>query len=112
MNSLNPSTSRGLDQWFGRWWLYNIGGGRHGVGGGTGGRVSVVWEGGGKLIQAGVEREREREKQKNLKYIEEELKGKFFGGATIDFADIAHGWTANLLGAFKEVTGIKFINAE
>ncbi|KAF7137433.1 hypothetical protein RHSIM_Rhsim07G0046800 [Rhododendron simsii] len=48
----------------------------------------------------------------NLKYIEEELEGKkFFGGATIGFTDIALGWTANLLGVFEEVTGIKFIDA-
>ncbi|KAI8545632.1 hypothetical protein RHMOL_Rhmol07G0054900 [Rhododendron molle] len=49
----------------------------------------------------------------NLKYIEEELKGKkFFGGATIGFTDIALCWTANLLGIIEEVTGIKFVDAE
>ncbi|KAL6981242.1 glutathione transferase [Sarracenia purpurea var. burkii] len=48
----------------------------------------------------------------NLKYIEEELKGKeFFGGERIGVVDIALGWTANLLGVFEEVAGVKFVDA-
>ncbi|KAA8515754.1 hypothetical protein F0562_018635 [Nyssa sinensis] len=49
----------------------------------------------------------------NLKFIEEELKGKkFFGGETIGFVDLALGWIANLISVLEEIIGLKFIEAE
>lgn len=51
--------------------------------------------------------------QENLKYLEEELRGKkFLGGETIGFADLAFGWLANLVSVFEEVTGVTLIDHE
>ncbi|KAK9911473.1 hypothetical protein M0R45_035381 [Rubus argutus] len=48
--------------------------------------------------------------KENLKYLEEELKGKkFFGGERIGFADIALGWLADYEGVFEEVASMKLI---
>ncbi|XWS58652.1 hypothetical protein CRYUN_Cryun08bG0052900 [Craigia yunnanensis] len=47
----------------------------------------------------------------NLKFVEEELKGKiFFGGEKIGLADLVFGWLANLICVFEEVTGFKIID--
>ncbi|KAK9911472.1 hypothetical protein M0R45_035380 [Rubus argutus] len=59
----------------------------------------------GKEQEEGIVKAKE-----NLKYLEEELKGKkFFGGERIGFADIALGWLADYEGVFQEVTSIKLI---
>ncbi|KAE8721400.1 putative glutathione S-transferase [Hibiscus syriacus] len=47
----------------------------------------------------------------NLKFVEEELKGKkFFGGEKVGLADLVLGWLANLIGVFEEVTGLKIVD--
>ncbi|XP_022746560.1 probable glutathione S-transferase [Durio zibethinus] len=47
----------------------------------------------------------------NLKFVEEELKGKkFFGGEKIGLADLVFGWLANLICVFEEVLGFKIID--
>ena len=47
----------------------------------------------------------------NLKFVEEELKGKkFFGGEKIGLADLVFGWLANSICVFEEVTGFKIID--
>ena len=49
----------------------------------------------------------------NLKWLEEELKGKkLFGGDEIGFLDIALGWLANVVSLTEEVTGAKLIDQE
>ncbi|XP_039039161.1 probable glutathione S-transferase [Hibiscus syriacus] len=47
----------------------------------------------------------------NLKFVEEELKGKkFFGSEKIGLADLVFGWMANLIGIFEEVIGLKIVD--
>ncbi|XP_022719921.1 probable glutathione S-transferase [Durio zibethinus] len=47
----------------------------------------------------------------NLKFVEEELKGKkFFGGEKIGLADLAFGSLANLIYVFEELTGLKLVD--
>jgi glutathione S-transferase len=59
----------------------------------------------GKEQEEGIVKAKE-----NLKYLEEELKGKkFFGGERIGFADIALGWLAHDEGVYEEVAGMKLI---
>lgn len=49
----------------------------------------------------------------NLKFLEEQLKGKkFFGGDTIGYLDIALGWMANLISILEEIADLKVIDAE
>ncbi|KAL8469786.1 hypothetical protein ACS0TY_019812 [Phlomoides rotata] len=49
----------------------------------------------------------------NLKYLEEQLKGKkFFGGESIGYLDIAFGWMANLISILEEIADLKLIDAE
>ncbi|XP_050385461.1 probable glutathione S-transferase [Argentina anserina] len=67
-----------------------------------------IWD---AFISQGKEQEEGIVKAKdNLKYLEEELKGKtFFGGDHIGFADIALGWLTEYLDVFEEVTSMKLI---
>ncbi|PRQ56653.1 putative glutathione transferase [Rosa chinensis] len=59
----------------------------------------------GKEQEEGIVKAKE-----NLKYLEEELKGKkFFGGENIGFADIALGWLAEYENVFEEVASMKVI---
>ncbi|XP_039034057.1 probable glutathione S-transferase [Hibiscus syriacus] len=47
----------------------------------------------------------------NLKFVEEELKGKkYFGGEKIGLADLVFGWLANLICVFEEVSGLKIVD--
>ncbi|KAK8628094.1 hypothetical protein V6N13_063806 [Hibiscus sabdariffa] len=47
----------------------------------------------------------------NLKFVEEELKGKkLFGGEKLGVADLVFGWLANLIGIFEEVSGLKIVD--
>ncbi|XP_059457587.1 probable glutathione S-transferase [Corylus avellana] len=49
----------------------------------------------------------------NLKYLEEELRGKkFFSGEKIGFLDLAFGWVANLVSVFEEIQGLTLIDHE
>ncbi|XP_059650442.1 glutathione transferase GST 23-like [Cornus florida] len=49
----------------------------------------------------------------NLKFIEEEIRGKkVFGGETIGFLELALAWMANLISVFEEVTGLKVVDSE
>ena len=66
------------------------------------------------FISEGKEQEEGIVKAKeNLKYLEEELKGKrFFGGDRIGFEDVALGWLAHYAGVFEEVCSIKLIEED
>lgn len=49
----------------------------------------------------------------NLKFLEEQLKGKkFFGGDKIGYLDIAFGWMANLISILEEIADLKLMDAE
>lgn len=49
----------------------------------------------------------------NLKFLEEQLKGKkFFSGEKIGFQDLVFGWMANLVNVLDEICGIKLIDKE
>lgn len=49
----------------------------------------------------------------NLKFLEEQLKGKrFFGGETIGYLDLALGWMANLISIWEEIIDLKIVDAE
>ncbi|MBA0618574.1 hypothetical protein Godav_027894 [Gossypium davidsonii] len=49
----------------------------------------------------------------NLKFVEEELKGKkFFSGEKIGLIDLVFGWLANLISIFEEVTGFNIVGEE
>ncbi|KAF2306776.1 hypothetical protein GH714_021314 [Hevea brasiliensis] len=64
------------------------------------------------LTKQGKEREEALvQATENLKFLEEELKGKrFFGGEEIGFVDIALGWLANLVLVVEEILGFKVID--
>ncbi|CAK7340353.1 unnamed protein product [Dovyalis caffra] len=72
---------------------------------------SVAW---GVFLKEGKEQEEGIPAAlENLKYLEDELKGKkFFGGETIGLADLALGWLAYYLDIFEEVTGLKLLDEE
>ncbi|KAF8395190.1 hypothetical protein HHK36_019132 [Tetracentron sinense] len=48
----------------------------------------------------------------HLKTLENELKGKFFGGETIGLVDIACNWLAFWIGVIQEVAEIELVNGE
>ncbi|PSS11957.1 Glutathione S-transferase [Actinidia chinensis var. chinensis] len=49
----------------------------------------------------------------NLKFVEEELKGKkFFGGEAIGLVDLAFGWMVNMISLLEQLTSLKLIDAE
>lgn len=49
----------------------------------------------------------------NLKFLEEQLKGKkFFGGERIGYLDLALGWMANLISILEEIIDLKLVDAE
>ncbi|GER48722.1 glutathione s-transferase [Striga asiatica] len=49
----------------------------------------------------------------NLKFLENQLKGKkFFGGQTIGYLDIALGWMANLISILEEIADLKLVDPE
>ena len=49
----------------------------------------------------------------NLKFVEEELKGKkFFGGDAIGLVDLAFGWMVNMISLLEQITSLKLIDAE
>ncbi|BFG21285.1 hypothetical protein CerSpe_075590 [Prunus speciosa] len=51
--------------------------------------------------------------KENLKYLEEELKGKkFFGGEKLGLADIALGWIAHYESVYEDVVGMKLLTEE
>uniref|UniRef100_A0A6N2L8T7 glutathione transferase n=1 Tax=Salix viminalis TaxID=40686 RepID=A0A6N2L8T7_SALVM len=70
--------------------------------------------GGGVLLKEGKEQEEGfAASMENLKYLEEEIRGKkFFGGETIGLADIALGWLAYYLDIVEEIVGLKLIDQE
>ncbi|OMO71058.1 hypothetical protein COLO4_28396 [Corchorus olitorius] len=71
--------------------------------------ILSVWS---AFTKEGKEREEAMDASlKNLKFVEEELKGKkFFGGEKIGLADIVFGWLGNLLPIFEEVSGLKLLD--
>ncbi|KAJ6316920.1 hypothetical protein OIU78_020081 [Salix suchowensis] len=73
---------------------------------------AIDW--GGVLLKEGKEQEEGvAASMENLKYLEEEIRGKkFFGGETIGLADIALGWLAYYLDIFEEIVGLKLIDQE
>ena len=48
------------------------------------------------------------ETMENLKFQEDEMKGKRFFG----FVDLALGWLANMMSIFEEVAGLKMVNED
>ncbi|KAH0980842.1 hypothetical protein GBA52_008019 [Prunus armeniaca] len=70
-----------------------------------------IWE---SFTNEGKEQEEAIVKAKeNLKYLEEELKGKkFFGGEKLGLADIALGWLAHYVSVFEDVAGMKLLTEE
>ncbi|KAJ9169834.1 hypothetical protein P3X46_017983 [Hevea brasiliensis] len=71
--------------------------------------MSSLWQ---ILTEQGKEREEALvQATENLKFLEEELKGKrFFGGEKIGFLDIALGWLANLVPVLEEILGFEVID--
>ncbi|XVF06773.1 hypothetical protein REPUB_Repub06bG0079800 [Reevesia pubescens] len=68
-----------------------------------------IW---GVFAKEGKEREEAiASSLENLKFVEEELKGKkFFGGEKIGLADLVFGWLANLIRVLEDVTGLRIID--
>lgn len=49
----------------------------------------------------------------NLRFLEQQLKGKrFFGGEAIGYLDLAFGWMGNLISILEEIIDLKFVDAE
>ena len=74
--------------------------------------VPSIWE---SFTNEGKEQEEAIvEAKENLKYLEEEQKGKkFFGGEKLGFVDIALGWLAQYESSvFEDVTGMKLLTEE
>ncbi|PIA51966.1 hypothetical protein AQUCO_01000086v1 [Aquilegia coerulea] len=53
-----------------------------------------------------------KEARQILKTFETGLKGKFFGGETIGFVDIAAGWLAYWIRMIEEITGINLVEKD
>ncbi|MCL7039564.1 hypothetical protein MKW94_023108 [Papaver nudicaule] len=53
-----------------------------------------------------------KEARENLKTLESGLKGKFFGGETIGFADVAIGWIPFWVSLTEEIVGVKLVDEE
>ncbi|KAG6769001.1 hypothetical protein POTOM_024616 [Populus tomentosa] len=72
---------------------------------------SIKWD---VLLKEGKEQEEGiLASLQNLRYLEEELRGKkFFGGEAIGLADLALGWLAYYLNIFEEVAGLKLVDQE
>ncbi|CAK7340352.1 unnamed protein product [Dovyalis caffra] len=72
---------------------------------------SIMW---GVFLKEGKEQEEGIPAAlENLKYLEDELRGKkFFGGETIGLADVALGWLAYYLDIFEEIAGLKLLDEE
>ncbi|KAK8713109.1 hypothetical protein V6N13_148335 [Hibiscus sabdariffa] len=71
--------------------------------------LPTIW---GVFIKEGKDREEAMAGSvENLKFVEEELKGKkFFGGDKIGLADLVFGWLGNLMGILEEVSGLKIVD--
>ncbi|WCJ27702.1 Glutathione S-transferase family protein [Euphorbia peplus] len=71
--------------------------------------ISSIWR---MFTKQGKEQEEAHaEVIENLKYLEEELKGKkFFGGDEIGYLDVALGWLTNLVPVSEHILGFKVID--
>ncbi|XP_065854361.1 glutathione transferase GST 23-like [Euphorbia lathyris] len=73
--------------------------------------MSSIWR---MFTKQGKEQEEAHgEVIENLKYLEEELKGKrFFGGDEIGYVDVALGWLTNLIPVSEDILGFKVVDKQ
>ncbi|KAI3949077.1 hypothetical protein MKW92_030840 [Papaver armeniacum] len=65
------------------------------------------------FLKQGEEMEKAvKEARENLKTLEMGLKGKFFGGEKIGFADVAIGWIPFWTRITEEIVGVKLVDEE